>query len=98
MILVKTELGQQVLKDRSVALTGQQRAALILMDGKRSVATIVQTASAAGVTLDDIRHLVQVGVAHEASASSMAPTQPAPLTAAAAAAAGMRPRVARPGA
>lgn len=79
MILVKTELGQQVLKDRSVPLTGQQRAALILMDGKRSVAIILQTAGAAGVTLDDIRHLVHVGVAHEAPASSMAPTQPAPL-------------------
>jgi len=79
MILVKTELGLKVLKDRSVPLTGQQRAALILMDGKRSVADVVQTASAAGVTLDDIRHLVQVGVAHEAPASSMAPTQPAPL-------------------
>ncbi|NML44055.1 hypothetical protein HHL11_09870 [Ramlibacter sp. G-1-2-2] len=79
MILVKTDLGLKVMKDRSIPLTGQQRAALILMDGKRSVATIVQTAAAAGVTLDDIRHLVQVGVAQEAPASSMAPTEPAPL-------------------
>lgn len=37
MILVKTEAGQQVLKDRSVPLSPRQRTAFILFDGKRSV-------------------------------------------------------------
>ena len=35
MILVKTEAGQQVLKDRSLRLTPRQRSAFILFDGKR---------------------------------------------------------------
>ena len=34
---VKTEKGQQVLKDRSVSLTPRQRSAFILCDGKHSV-------------------------------------------------------------
>jgi hypothetical protein len=37
MILVKTDTGQQVFKDRSVRLTPRQRSAFILFDGRRSV-------------------------------------------------------------
>ena len=37
MILVKTDAGQQTLRDRSVRLTPRQRSAFILCDGKRSV-------------------------------------------------------------
>ena len=45
MIPVKTALGQQVLKDRSVALTPRQRAALIVIDGKRTIAELHQAVS-----------------------------------------------------
>ena len=54
MILAKTSIGQQVLKDRSVPLTPQQRAAFILVDGKRSVQEII---SATRASIDDIAHL-----------------------------------------
>jgi hypothetical protein len=47
MILAKTTAGQQALKDRSVPLSLRQRAALILVDGKRSVDAIRQATEAA---------------------------------------------------
>jgi hypothetical protein len=55
MIPVKTALGQQVLKDRSVALTPRQRAALIVIDGKRSIAQVLE---AAGVQPEDVSRLL----------------------------------------
>jgi hypothetical protein len=81
MILVKTELGHQVLKDRSVPLSPQQRAAFILVDGRRSVDAILAATAAAGVTIEDMSHLLQVGVAREVPASAHAETMPAPLEA-----------------
>jgi hypothetical protein len=66
MILVKTELGHQVLKDRSVALSPRQRAAFIMVDGRRTVDQILRASQAAGVTAEDIDRLVQTGVAQEA--------------------------------
>ena len=54
MILAKTTAGQQALKDRSVPLSLRQRAALILVDGKRSVDNIRQATEAAA---EDIAHL-----------------------------------------
>jgi hypothetical protein len=47
MIPGKTPAGQQVLKDRSLNLTPRQRAALILIDGKRSLADVLQSSGAA---------------------------------------------------
>jgi hypothetical protein len=81
MILVKTELGNQVLKDRSVALTPRQRAVFIMIDGRRSVDDILQASQAAGVTQEDIDRLVQTGVAQEADGSlpAYAPTAAAEL-------------------
>lgn len=54
----KTALGIQVMKDRSVSLTPQQRSALILVDGKRDPADIVRMTSAVGVTLKDVEALL----------------------------------------
>ena len=62
MIPAKTASGQQVLKDRSVTLTPRQRAAFILIDGKRSVDDVLIATSAAGVTRADIELLFQLGV------------------------------------
>ena len=53
MIPAKTPAGLQVLKDRSVALSPRQRTALILIDGKRGIAEVLQ----AGATPDDIERL-----------------------------------------
>ena len=57
MIPVKTALGQQVLKDRSVALTPRQRAALIVIDGKRSIAQVLESA---GVQPEDVSRLLEL--------------------------------------
>ena len=60
MILVKTEAGHQVLKDRSVRLTPRQRSAFILFDGRRSVDEVI--GAGAGVVPEDIDQLVQLGL------------------------------------
>lgn len=65
MNVVKTEAGQQVVKDRSVALTPRQRSALILVDGKRTRAQLVAAAGAAGVTAEDVAKLFELGLIAE---------------------------------
>jgi hypothetical protein len=70
MILVKTEAGHQVLKDRSLRLTPRQRSAFILFDGKRSVNDVID--AGVGVTQDDIDQLVQLGLlGHPDGAAAM---------------------------
>jgi hypothetical protein len=58
----KTALGAQVMKDRSVPLSAQQRSALILCDGKRSAEEVVKMTAAVGVTLQDIDTLAHLGL------------------------------------
>src|SRR3954468_10541690 len=65
MILAKTIAGQQALKDRSLPLSMRQRAALILVDGKRSVENILQSTDAAA---EDIAHLRSLQLVHVAGA------------------------------
>lgn len=86
MILVKTERGQQVMKDRSVRLTPRQRSAFILFDGRRSVAEVL--AAGMGVTQEDVDQLVDLellgrSAAGEAPASPSAPEPSSPAEAAA---------------
>jgi len=75
MILVKTSAGQQVLKDRSTDLTQRQRAALIVMDGRRTLAEVMQSSGAAP---DDVTRLFELGLVVDVAVSH-APTEPAPL-------------------
>ena len=75
MIPVKTTAGQQVLKDRSIDLTQRQRAALIVMDGRRTVAEVRQSAGAAP---DDVTLLFELGLVADVAVAT-APTEPAPL-------------------
>lgn len=77
MILVKTDVGHQVLKDRSVPLTPRQRSAFILFDGKRSVDEVV--ASGMGITAEDIQQMVELGVL--APVGGGKPAVPAPVEA-----------------
>jgi hypothetical protein len=77
MILVKTDVGQQALKDRSVPLTPRQRSAFILFDGKRSVDDVI--AAGMGITAEDIDQMVDAGravVGLSASPNSQCPTLP----------------------
>ena len=64
MILAKTTAGQQALKDRSVPLSLRQRAALILVDGKRSVEAIRQATEAAP---EDIAQLQTLQLVQQAA-------------------------------
>ncbi len=60
MILVKTEAGQQMFKDRSVRLTPRQRSAFILFDGKRSVSEVLEAGM--GIARADIDQMVELGL------------------------------------
>jgi hypothetical protein len=62
LVVSKTSLGVQVIKDRSVVLTACQRSALILCDGKRSAEEVVKLAQGAGVHLNDITALIGMGL------------------------------------
>lgn len=77
MIPVKTTAGLQVLKDRSVTLTQRQRTALIVIDGRRSAAEVMQSSGAAP---EDITRLFELGLAADVAVGNAA-TEPAPLTA-----------------
>jgi hypothetical protein len=88
MKLAKTEAGQRVLKDRSVALTPRQRAAFILCDGRHTAEEIVAQTASVGVTREDILHLLaldlveQVGAEAAAKAVADKPAASAPAAAA----------------
>lgn len=83
MTLSKTAAGYQVLKDRSSGLSPRQRAALILLDGKRSLEDVLAVTAAGGVTRADIGRLLEMGlVAEDGQDSGPASlySAPAPLT------------------
>jgi len=79
MIPVKTAAGQQVLKDRSVALTPRQRAALVVIDGKRTVAEVAQCS---GVTREDVARLLELALVTDAALETAAPAGAVPPVAA----------------
>jgi hypothetical protein len=66
MLIAKTELGHQVMKDRSVALTPRQRSAFILFDGKRTLDQVLQATAAAGVSREDVDKLFELGLLMDA--------------------------------
>lgn len=83
MILIKTEAGLQVLKDRSVALSQRQRSAFILFDGKRTVDDVLAATAAIGVQLQEVEQLVTLGLLADREATialQQADTIPATLT------------------
>jgi hypothetical protein len=73
MILVKTPMGQQALKDRSVPLTPRQRSAFILFDGKRSVDEVL--ANGMGIVREDIDHMVALGLLEPVAGSAPPPAE-----------------------
>ncbi|QGW81755.1 hypothetical protein [Variovorax paradoxus] len=86
MILVKTEAGQQVFKDRSVPLSPRQRTAFILFDGKRSVDEVL--AAGNGIAREEIDQMVELGLLQPAAGSkaTAAPKPPESVAASKAAA------------
>ena len=63
MNLAKTDEGHRSLKDRRSGLSPRQRAALILIDGQRSVEEVLSVAG--GTTRADIDRLVELGLVAE---------------------------------
>ena len=82
MIYIKTELGQTVLHNRSLALTPRQRSAFIMFDGKRSLDDVLKTTSGLGVTPDDISHLVSLGLLASGAAAAPVSAAGAPASSA----------------
>jgi hypothetical protein len=77
MKLVKTEVGQKVLKDRSVPLSPRQRAAFILFDGRHTVDQVLGATGTVGVTKEDISELLRLGLLEQADgAVTVAPGAP----------------------
>jgi len=72
MLIVKTELGHRVMKDRSVALTPRQRAAFILFDGKRTLDQVMNATKPVGVTKDDVDKLFELGLLEDHTPAEMA--------------------------
>src|SRR3954451_22008581 len=72
MLIVKTELGHRVMKDRSVALTPRQRAAFILFDGKRTLDTVMAATKPVGVGKEDVDKLFELGLVEDATTDQMA--------------------------
>jgi hypothetical protein len=66
MLIVKTELGHQVMKDRSVPLTPRQRSAFILFDGHRTLDQVMAATVVTGVTREDIDKLFELGLVMDA--------------------------------
>jgi hypothetical protein len=62
MIIVKTDVGHRVMKDRSIPLTPRQRSALILFDGKRTLNEVLASTASTGVTREDVDHLFELGL------------------------------------
>jgi hypothetical protein len=87
MIVIKTEAGHQVLKDRSVPLTPRQRSAFILFDGKRTLADVMAATAAMGVSGDDVQQLFDLGLIADAQPAATAAAKVATASAAAAKAA-----------
>ena len=72
MLIVKTELGNRVMKDRSVALTPRQRAAFILFDGKRTLDQVMKATQPVGVQNEDIQKLFELGLVEDATTEESA--------------------------
>lgn len=62
MVLVKTQTGQEALKDRHGALTSRQRTAFILFDGKRTTPEVLAATASMGITQDDVQAMLAQGL------------------------------------
>jgi hypothetical protein len=71
MIFAKTELGQQVVKDRSVALSASQRAFLIMCDGAKPLQQLLSTV---GITQNEVDQLVELKLIANLESGSKAGT------------------------
>lgn len=81
MVLVKTQAGQEALKDRHGSLSSRQRSAFILFDGKRSTGEILAATAAMGITQDDVQAMIAQGLLAPLSGQALpaSGSRPAPV-------------------
>jgi hypothetical protein len=65
MLVAKTDLGLRVIQDKSIPLTPRQRAALILVDGKRSLKDLQAAMAAAGIAQPELDRLFELGLVQD---------------------------------
>jgi hypothetical protein len=65
MLVAKTDLGLRVIQDKSIPLTPRQRAALILVDGKRSLRDLHAAMGAAGIAPPELDRLFELGLVQD---------------------------------
>ena len=81
MTYAKTELGKTALQNRALGLTPRQRSLFIMFDGKRSLEEALKLTQALGVSDDDLRRLIELGLlAPTTSAFMSTPTSTATAT------------------
>lgn len=73
MLLTKTPAGQLALKDRHGGLTPRQRSAFILFDGHRTLEQVLSATAAMGITMDDVRTMVEQGLLESADGRALPP-------------------------
>lgn len=78
VLLTKTPAGQLALKDRHGGLTSRQRSAFILFDGHRTLEQVLSATAAMGITMDDVRAMVEQGLLESSDGRAL----PAPAAAA----------------
>ncbi len=84
-IYMKTELGQRAFKERAKDISARQRAAFILIDGKRPMQAVIDATAGMGIGPEDFEHLAACGFVTAlqaptaADAAAMA-TPPAPAS------------------
>ncbi|MCW5263534.1 hypothetical protein D5045_26440 [Verminephrobacter eiseniae] len=62
MVLIKTQAGQEALKNRHGSLSSRQRSAFILFDGKRSIDEVLGVTVAMGITQGDVQAMMDAGL------------------------------------
>lgn len=62
MIFIKTQAGQQALKERQGVLSPRQRSAFILFDGKRTLDQVLAATAAMGISQDDVQLMIDQGL------------------------------------
>ncbi len=65
MLVAKTDLGLRVIQDKSIPLTPRQRAALILVDGKRSLRDLQAAMDVAGIAQPELDRLFELGLVRD---------------------------------
>ena len=73
MKYIKTELGQQAFKERSLLFSARQRSTFILFDGNKTLEQVLAAAAGMGVTAEDVEHMVAQGFLTLLAGSAAAP-------------------------